>query len=159
MGVAGSGKSTVGAALAHALGARFVDGDALHPPANVAKMAAGIALDDEDRRPWLQAVRQVMETGPVPVVVACSALRRRYRDQLRAAGGVCFVYLEVAPDRAESRVSARVGHFMRATMVAGQYATLEPPAPDEHDVVTVDGAGAVSEAVAQVVAALHPGDP
>lgn len=134
MGVSGSGKSTFGAALAEALGARFLDADELHPPANRQKMAAGIALDDNDRRPWLDAVAVWMaeriRTGQ-PGVVACSALRRRYRDRLRAAGvGVRFVYLAVSRAELGARMRARV-HFMPVTLLDSQLAALEPPGADE----------------------------
>ncbi len=141
MGVSGSGKSTFGAALAEALGARFLDADDLHPPANRQKMAAGIALDDDDRRPWLEAVAAWMaeriRTGQ-PGVVACSALRRRYRDRLRAAGvGVRFVYLAVPRAELDARMRARV-HFMPVTLLDSQLAALEPPGADEA-ACTVDG--------------------
>ena len=141
MGVSGSGKSTFGAALAEALGARFLDADDLHPPANRQKMAAGIALDDDDRRPWLEAVAAWMaeriRTGQ-PGVVACSALRRRYRDRLRAAGvGVRFVYLAVPREELDARMRARV-HFMPVTLLASQLAALEPPDADEA-ACTLDG--------------------
>jgi len=141
MGVSGSGKSTFGAALAAAIGARFLDADDLHPPANRRKMAAGIALDDADRRGWLNAVAVWMakrvEHGE-PGVVACSALRRRYRDRLRAAGdAVHFVYLEVPRTELEQRMRSR-RHFMPVTLLDSQLATLEPPGQDEAACI-VDG--------------------
>jgi gluconokinase len=141
MGVSGSGKSSFGAALAEALGARFLDADDLHPPANRQKMAAGIALDDDDRGPWLDAVAVWMaeriRTGQ-PGVVACSALRRRYRDRLCAAGaGVRFVYLAVSRAELEARMRARV-HFMPVTLLDSQLAALEPPGADEA-ACTLDG--------------------
>ena len=146
MGVSGSGKTTVGAALADALGLRFVDGDALHPAANVAKMAAGIPLDDADRAPWLDAVGAVLAAGPV--VVACSALKRVYRDRLRAAApDLDLVFLDGSRELLASRMAARPGHFMPASLLDSQLATLEPPTADEHP-VTVDVAPAVSEIVA-----------
>lgn len=130
MGVSGSGKTTVGAALADALGLRFVDGDALHPVANVAKMAAGIPLDDADRAPWLDAIGAVLAEGPV--VVACSALKRAYRDRLRAAApGLQLVFLDGSPALLASRMSARPGHFMPTSLLDSQLATLERPGPDE----------------------------
>ncbi|MGN6740312.1 gluconokinase [Dyella sp.] len=141
MGVSGSGKSTFGAALAEALGARFLDADDLHPLANRQKMAAGIALDDDDRRPWLDAVAAWMaeriRTGQ-PGVVACSALRRHYRDRLRAAGpSVRFVYLALPRAELDARMRARV-HFMPVTLLDSQLAALEPPGADEA-ACTVDG--------------------
>ena len=146
MGVSGSGKTTVGAALADALGLRFVDGDALHPAANVAKMAAGIPLDDADRAPWLDAVGAVLAAGSV--VVACSALKRTYRDRLRAAApDLELVFLDGSRELLASRMAARPGHFMPASLLDSQLATLEPPTADEHP-VTVDVAVPVSEIVA-----------
>lgn len=141
MGVSGSGKSTLGAALANAMHARFLDADDLHPPANRRKMAASVALDDADRRGWLNAVAvwmaKRMEDGE-PGVVACSVLRRRYRDRLRAAGSeVRFVYLEVPRAALEQRMCSRQ-HFMPVTLLDSQLATLEPPGPDEAACI-VDG--------------------
>jgi carbohydrate kinase (thermoresistant glucokinase family) len=149
MGVSGSGKTTVGAALADALGLRFVDGDALHPAANVAKMAAGIPLDDADRAPWLDAIGALLATGPV--VVACSALKRAYRDRLRAAAPeLHLVFLDGSRELLASRMAARPGHFMPASLLDSQLATLERPDPDEHS-VTVDIAAPVTEIVASLM--------
>ena len=130
MGVAGSGKSTLGAALATRLGAAFVDTDDLHPPANRAKMAAGTPLTDADRAPWLDLVAEVLRDR-APVVVACSALRRAYRDRLREAGGVRFLHLAAPKEAIAARMAARRGHFMPASLLDSQYETLEPPGPDE----------------------------
>lgn len=142
MGVAGSGKSSVGERIASRLGLAFVDGDALHPSANVAKMSAGIPLDDADRWPWLDRVGDTVADGatyPQGVVVACSALRRVYRDRIRdRAPGCRFLYLALTPEVAAERVGHRPGHFMPAALVTSQFATLEPPAPDEAGVVTLD---------------------
>jgi gluconokinase len=153
MGVSGSGKSTFGAALADAMGASFLDADDLHPPANRGKMAAGIALDDSDRGGWLDAVALWMadriEQG-ASGVVACSALRRSYRERLRAAGpGVRFVYLAVPRAELARRMRAR-RHFMPVTLLDSQLATLEPPAQDEHACL-VDGAAPVPDALARVL--------
>jgi len=155
MGVAGSGKSTVGASLASRLGARFVDADSLHPPHNVAKMSAGIPLDDADRGPWLAAVRDALAADG-SVVVACSALRREYRDVLRGVGDVRFVFLDLDESSARRRAAEREGHFMSAAMVASQFETLERPGPDEPDVVTVD-ANRVQEAVLDDIGRFVPG--
>lgn len=134
MGVSGSGKSTIGEALAATLELPFVDADGLHPPANVALMAAGTPLRDEDRWPWLDAVGAVLARRPV--VVACSALRRIYRDRLREfAPNVVFVHLDGPAALLSSRVTHRVGHFMPAALLESQLATLEPPGPDEHALV------------------------
>jgi gluconokinase len=153
MGVSGSGKSTFGAALANAMHARFLDADDLHPPANRRKMAAGIALDDADRRAWLNAVAVWMakrsEQGEFGVV-ACSALRRRYRDRLRAAGGaVRFVYLEVPRAELEQRMRSR-RHFMPVTLLDSQLATLEPPGQDEAACI-VDGTVPLEENLRRVL--------
>jgi carbohydrate kinase (thermoresistant glucokinase family) len=133
MGVSGSGKSTVGAQLADAIGAPFTDGDDLHPPANVAKMAAGIPLDDTDRWPWLAAVgRALADAGPNGLVVACSALKRVYRDAIRTeAPAVRFVELDSSPALLADRMAHRPDHFMPPSLLASQLATLEPLASDE----------------------------
>lgn len=137
MGVAGSGKTTVGEELAHRIGARFLDADSVHPAANVAKMSAGEPLTDDDRWPWLQRLAAEL-AGDERIVVACSALKRRYRDVLRTADGVRFVFLDVDRDTAHARAEHRVGHFMGAGMVASQFDALEPPADHEGDVAVVD---------------------
>jgi gluconokinase len=152
MGVSGSGKSTVGAALADALGIPFVDGDALHPAANVAKMAAGIPLDDADRAPWLDAIGALLARGPV--VVACSALKRAYRDRLRAAApSLVLVFLDGSRELLADRMAARPGHFMPPALLDSQLATLERPALDEH-ALTADVAEPVPGIVASLVASL-----
>ncbi len=144
MGVSGSGKTTVGEALAVALGVPFADGDALHPEANVAKMAAGIPLDDADRAPWLVAIGAVLAAGPV--VVACSALKRAYRDRLRvAAPELELVYLEVDRATLLDRMAHRT-HFMPPSLLDSQLATLEPPTAEENAIV-VNGARPLVELV------------
>jgi carbohydrate kinase (thermoresistant glucokinase family) len=136
MGVSGAGKSTVGAALARRLGTPFVDADDLHPPANIRKMRDGIALVDADRMPWLDLVGEALAEASAPgVVVACSALRRTYRDRLRAAApDVVFVALEGDPELLAERMGARPGHFMPATLLASQLAAYESPGADERAV-------------------------
>ena len=130
MGVSGSGKSSFGAALAEALHLPFADADAFHPPANITKMQAGTPLTDADRWPWLDALGAWLAAQPG--VVACSALKRAYRDRLRAAApGLRLVYLEGAPALIAARQAARPGHFMPPSLMASQFATLEPPTPDE----------------------------
>ncbi len=132
MGVSGSGKSTVGTALAARLHVEFQDADELHSPANIAKMSAGIALDDDDRAPWLNTVGRWLAAHPDGGVVACSALRRSYRDMLRAhAPTTVFLHLDADPAVLDARVSQRTEHFMPASLVASQLATLEPLEPDE----------------------------
>lgn len=130
MGVSGCGKTTLAQALAARLGAAFVDADGLHPPGNLAKMARGEALTDVDRRPWLDLVAGALRDR-APVVVACSALRRAYRDRLRDAGGVRFLHLAAPREVIAARLAARRGHFMPASLLDSQYATLEPPGPGE----------------------------
>jgi gluconokinase len=140
MGVAGCGKSTVGELLARRLQAPFVEGDGRHPEANVAKMAAGEPLTDEDRRPWLDDLNGVLRDASGCVVVACSALKREYRERLDrfpgpdgTAGrlGVRFVYLHLDQATAEARVAGRTDHFMRPALVPSQFAALEPLEVDE----------------------------
>ncbi|GAA2902728.1 gluconokinase [Streptosporangium fragile] len=137
MGVTGSGKTTVGAALAQRLRVPFADGDDFHSEANVAKMSAGIPLDDGDRMPWLRAVGAWLAghaaTGGV---ASCSALRRSYRDILRrSAPAVRFVHLHGGIEVVRRRVADRPGHFMPASLVISQFETLEPLGPDEHGIV------------------------
>jgi gluconokinase len=136
MGVSGSGKSLIGALLAGALGIEFVEGDAYHPPENVARMAAGIPLEDEDRHPWLVAIAARLDAARqagVELVVACSALKRSYRDVLRAGGAdIQFVYLEGSRGLLEQRLAGRRGHFMPSSLLDSQLAILEPPSPGEH---------------------------
>jgi gluconokinase len=136
MGVTGSGKSTVGAQLARALNVPCIDGDDLHPPQNVERMAAGIPLSDEDRRPWLLAIASRLRAAHQAghgLVVACSALKRSYRDLLRSMGAADtrFVYLLGARSLLADRMRQRRGHFMPPAMLDSQLATLEEPAADE----------------------------
>jgi gluconokinase len=133
MGVSGSGKSTVGAALARRLGVPFADADRFHPPANIAKMTAGTPLTDEDRYLWLKACGQWLAQHTDGGVLSCSALKRRYRDQLRShCPGVEFLHLTGSPEVIGRRQASRPGHFMPATLLQSQFATLEPLGPDEH---------------------------
>lgn len=152
MGVSGSGKSTVGKLLASALGLAFVDGDDLHPAENKKKMAAGIALNDADRVPWLDAIGAVLAQGPV--VVACSALRRVYRDRLRAqVPELRLVYLWGTTELLRERISGRSHAFMPATLLDSQLATLEEPEEDER-ALWIDVALAPDEIVARAIAGL-----
>jgi carbohydrate kinase (thermoresistant glucokinase family) len=133
MGVTGSGKSTLGKALARALGWQFVEGDTLHPAANIQKMAAGIALDDTDRVPFLDHVAQALaQSQPHGIVISCSALKRRYRDQIRAGDpDALFVLPVLTRAQLQERLKGRAGHFMPASLLDSQLATLEPPSVDE----------------------------
>ena len=135
MGVSGSGKSTVGAALAQRLGVPFADADDFHPPANIAKMTAGQPLDDGDRHPWLEAIGEWLAEHRDGGVMSCSALKRTYRDQLRRhCPAVEFVHLTGAPEVIAARQASRPGHFMPASLMASQFGTLEPLQPDERGV-------------------------
>ena len=140
MGVAGSGKTTIASGLAEHLGVPFVEGDSLHPLANVRKMASGIPLTDEDRWPWLKAIGERMEversTGH-GVVVSCSALRHVYRDCLRkqVAGKVHFILLDGSRELISGRMRKRKGHSMPPALLDSQFATLEKPTADEHAVI------------------------
>ena len=139
MGVSGCGKTTVAEGIAASLGRAFADADGFHPPENVAKMRAGIPLDDSDRWPWLRALAAWMSEQADEgrsTVMACSALRRAYRDVLRSAPpGVVFVHLHGPAEVIESRMSSRAGHFMPSALLASQLSTLEPLAADEPGVV------------------------
>jgi gluconokinase len=136
MGVAGSGKTTVGGALAARLGLPFADADEFHPPANVAKMTAGRPLDDSDRLPWLHALGAWLSEHPRGGVVSCSALKVGYRDVLRAhAPDLTFLHLAGDADVVTARVAARTDHFMPASLVSSQLELLEPLRADEAGVV------------------------
>ncbi|ARM87107.1 gluconokinase [Rhizobium sp. CIAT894] len=142
MGVSGCGKSSVGEKLGEALHLHFVEGDGLHPAANVEKMSKGIALTDEDRMPWLDLIGERMQASLQKgegIVVSCSALKRIYRDRLRAAvgGKLFFVYLEGSKALLTQRMGERKGHFMPVSLLESQLATLEAPT-GEPGVVTVD---------------------
>jgi gluconokinase len=156
MGVSGSGKSTVGVALAKALGWPLVEGDDLHPPANVAKMAAGIPLTDADRWPWLDRIvvelrRIIASEGNA--VLACSALKQSYRDRLAQAGDIRFVYLRGDRQTIAARLAARRHRFMPATLLDSQFAALE--APD--DAIDVDIRASVDAQVRTIIDALPAG--
>jgi len=150
MGVSGCGKTTVGRSLAEARGAVFIDADDLHPPENLTRMAAGVPLDDEARAPWLDAVAAAIAArtqAGESVVVACSALRRRYRERLREVGPVRFVLLDAPEGLLRDRLADRVDHFMPVSLLADQLATLERPGPDEPDALIVDGTLPLDELV------------
>ncbi len=139
MGVSGCGKSSVGAGLSQRLGIPYRDGDDLHPAANVEKMRAGHPLNDDDRWPWLDRVAAVL-AADAPVIIGCSALRRAYRDRLRAGAGgpVHFVHLAGSRELLAKRMSARTGHYMPLSLLDTQLAALEPPSPDEALTIDID---------------------
>jgi len=153
MGPSGSGKSTVGAALAAELRVPFMDADDLHPASNVAKMAAGQPLDDDDRWPWLRLVGEALAAASgTGLVMACSALRRRYREAIvEEAPGTVFVELHGSRTLLAGRMGAREGHFMPSSLLDSQLATLESLGGDERG-VRVEVSGTVPEIVADVIA-------
>jgi gluconokinase len=154
MGVSGSGKSTVGAMLAGRLGWAYAEADDFHSAANVAKMHAGIPLTDDDRWPWLRAIGAWMDAqaaAGAPAVVSCSALKRRYRDLLRAGRPhVRLVYLDGDKNLIVRRMAARLGHFFPARLLDSQFRELEPPQADEHP-LTVKAAGTPASIVAEIL--------
>ncbi len=159
MGVSGCGKSTVAALLSGRLGWPFEEGDALHPQANVDKMAAGHPLDDEDRWPWLEKVADwvdgCLDAGRSGIIT-CSALKRSYRDAINRRGhGVEFVYLAGSPELISARLATRRGHFMPPGLLDSQFATLEEPAPDEPSIRVEVGPPAPAIAD-QILEILHP---
>lgn len=163
-GVAGSGKTTVGALLAGRLRWRFADADTFHPEANVAKMRAGIPLTDEDRQPWLRAVEDWIDARIADGqsgVITCSALKRAYRAELLdGRPAATMVFLMATREVLDRRLLARPGHFFPEKLLDSQLAALEPPAPDEHQVQTVLAEGDAAQTAAQIIAALWPyGEP
>ena len=153
MGVSGCGKSSMGDALAARLGLPYIEGDALHPAENVAKMSKGTPLTDEDRWPWLAVVGQAVSTPAEGAIASCSSLKRVYRDLLRREAGedLVFVFLHGTRELLLSRMQHRPGHFMPASLLDSQLATLEPPGDDEN-VIPVDCAEPLEEAVNRVAA-------
>ncbi|MFI9121912.1 gluconokinase [Streptomyces bikiniensis] len=156
MGVSGTGKTTIGPLVADALGLPYAEGDDFHPAANVAKMSAGVPLDDEDRGPWLDAIgKWAHGRAGLGGVVSSSALKRAYRDRLRAAApGVVFLHLTGDRELIEGRMAERKGHFMPTALLDSQFATLEPLQDDEAG-VAVDVSGTPGEITARAVAALR----
>ncbi len=156
MGVAGVGKTTVGRLVAEELGLPFHDADSLHSDANREKMAAGVPLTEDDREPWLRAVAEHMTAWEAEggAVVACSSLRAAHRARLSVAspGNVRFVFLDAPVETIRKRLAARAGHYMPASLLDSQLATLEPPAPGE--AVIADASGAPAQTALAVVAAL-----
>ncbi|WP_187488961.1 gluconokinase [Duffyella gerundensis] len=158
MGVSGSGKSVVASDVSHQLSTAFLDGDFLHPRANIMKMADGHPLNDEDRQPWLQALNDaafaMQRTQPISIIV-CSALKKQYRDILRQGNhNLKFIYMKGDFDTIEARLRARKGHFFKPQMLVTQFATLEEPGADEPDVLTIDIDQTVEDVVADTVAAI-----
>jgi gluconokinase len=155
MGVAGSGKTTIGKGLAEALDAQFVDADDCHPKSNIEKMSRGAALSDDDRWPWLHNFAQVLAAADGRVIGACSALKRAYREKITAAAGepVLFLFLNGSRALVAERLAARMDHFMPAILLDSQFSALEVPGPEE-PAVSVDMSGSSEEIVAAIVADL-----
>jgi gluconokinase len=148
MGVAGSGKTALGLAAAAASGRPFADADDLHSPENVAKMAAGEALTDADRVPWLGRVAARLAAAD-GVVLACSALKRAYRDRLRQGAAFQLIYLVISPEEAARRLASRKGHFFAPDLLASQFAALEPPDAWEA-ALTIPAETSSADAVARI---------
>ena len=159
-GVAGSGKTTVGALLAGRLRWRFADADTFHPESNIAKMRAGIPLTDEDRQPWLRAVQDWIDARIAEgqsAVITCSALKRAYRAELLdGRPAATMVFLMVSRDVLDRRLLSRPGHFFPEKLLDSQLAALEPPAPDEQRVQTVLAEGDAPQTAAEIIATLWP---
>ena len=161
MGVSGSGKSTLAEGLSESLGLRMKDGDELHLPESVAKMSAGIALEDADRWPWLDRIANYLANseqnpqGSSGAIVACSALKLIYRDRIRQqAGPVVFLFLDGKPDLIKQRIQDRKGHYMQAGLLDSQLQTLEKPSADESDVIALSINQAVSDLLGNAMAKL-----
>lgn len=156
MGVSGCGKSTIATALSERLGLEMVDGDDLHLPESVAKMRSGIALKDADRWPWLDRIGDSLaQPHPRGYVLACSALKRSYRDRIRSkAVGVRFLFLSGPFELIEQRLQQRVGHYMKPGLLTSQFQTLELPQADETDVITLSISDSVVDLVNQALEAL-----
>lgn len=151
MGVAGCGKSAVGARIAQQLGLPLIEGDDFHPASNVAKMQQGLPLNDEDRAGWLQTLGGELARHAGGAVLSCSALKRAYRDTLRAAvPGLHFIHLAITPQESQRRVSQRKDHFYPPSLVASQFEALQDPA-GEPRVLVVDGSASLETLAAQAV--------
>ena len=159
MGVCGSGKTSVGKALAAKFDATFIDGDDLHPRANIMKMAAGTPLNDEDRAPWLERIGDVffsLQRRTLSGVIVCSALKKQYRDIIRKDNeGLIFVHLQGSMDTILERMAARQGHYMKKDMVQSQFDTLEVPGADEPDVVNISIEQPLDAVIADAIAAVE----
>ncbi|MEN0040818.1 MAG: gluconokinase [Pseudomonadota bacterium] len=160
MGVAGCGKSTIGQGIAKELDGVYIEGDELHPQANIDKMSAGTPLQDEDRMPWLTKVAHALvqhaKEQEGPVFIGCSALKRKYRDHIRENAGdpVIFVFLDGSRDLIEGRMSERTGHFMPTSLLDSQFADLEPPQDDE-GFIRVDISPQPDDIIADAIAQLR----
>ncbi|MDC2825851.1 gluconokinase [Rodentibacter pneumotropicus] len=160
MGVSSTGKTSVGTEIAHRLGIKLIDGDDLHPRANIIKMGNGQPLDDHDRAPWLERIRDAafsLEHKSEIGIIVCSALKKTYRDLIREGNeGVKFLFLEGSFDLVLERMKQRKGHYMKTEMLKSQFDTLEVPGEDEPDVIHIDIDGSFDTVVERCVYALKP---
>ncbi|OOF57177.1 gluconate kinase [Rodentibacter genomosp. 2] len=160
MGVSSTGKTSVGTEIAQRLGIKLIDGDDLHPRANIIKMGNGYPLDDNDRAPWLERVRDAafsLEHKSEVGIIVCSALKKKYRDLIREGNeGVKFLFLQGSFDLVLERMKQRKGHYMKTAMLKSQFDTLEVPGEDEPDVIHIDIDGSFEEVVQRCIHALKP---
>ncbi|WP_373100605.1 MULTISPECIES: gluconokinase [Pasteurellaceae] len=160
MGVSSTGKTTVGTEVAHRLGIKLIDGDDLHPRANIIKMGQGQPLNDEDRAPWLERIRDAafsLEHKSEVGIIVCSALKRKYRDMIREGNeSVKFLFLHGSFELILARMRQRKGHYMKTEMLKSQFDTLEVPQADETDVIPIDIDGAFETVVQRCIVALTP---
>lgn len=160
MGVSSTGKTSVGTAVAQRLGMKLIDGDDLHPRANIQKMASGTPLNDDDRFPWLERINDAafsLEQKSEKGIIVCSALKKKYRDQIRQGNAdVKFIFLQGSFELVLERMKQRKGHFMKPEMLQSQFNTLEVPQADEPDVIFIDIDGSFDEVVERCVKAVEP---
>lgn len=160
MGVSSTGKTSVGTEVAHRLGIKLIDGDDLHPRANIIKMGEGHPLNDEDRAPWLERIRDAafsLEHKSEVGIIVCSALKKKYRDQIRDGNSnVKFLFLHGSYDVILERMRQRKGHYMKESMLKSQFETLEVPGADEPDVIPIDINAPFDEVVERCIQALQP---
>jgi carbohydrate kinase, thermoresistant glucokinase family len=160
MGVSSTGKTSVGTEVAHRLGIKLIDGDDLHPRANIIKMGEGHPLNDEDRAPWLERIRDAafsLEHKSEIGIIVCSALKKKYRDQIRDGNSnVKFLFLHGSYDVILERMRQRKGHYMKESMLKSQFETLEVPGADEPDVISIDINAPFDEVVERCIQALQP---
>ncbi|MGY6089030.1 gluconokinase [Avibacterium paragallinarum] len=160
MGVSSTGKTSIGTEVCHRLGLKLIDGDDLHPRANIIKMGSGQPLNDEDRAPWLERINDAafsLEQKSEVGIIICSALKKKYRDRIRAGNeNVKFLFLEGSFELVLERMKQRKGHYMKTEMLKSQFDTLETPQADEPDVIHIDIDGSFNEVVERCVNALKP---
>lgn len=160
MGVSSTGKTTIGTALAEQFGMKLIDGDDLHPRANILKMGSGLPLNDDDRRPWLERINDAafsLEQKSENGIIVCSALKKAYRDQIRQGNQkLTFLFLHGSFELIQQRMAQRKGHFMKTAMLQSQFDTLEIPQADESDVIFIDIDGTFEQVVARCADAVSP---